>query len=79
MDAIGQNHPQLHFIYLAEANIRYAMLSFYTAVTQSSRAQTEVTPVNQSSVQSHTVAVLWLAYTTQNGEEKSLQEKTINQ
>lgn len=44
------NHPQLHFIYLAEANIRYAMLSFYTAVTQSGRAQTEVTPVNQSSV-----------------------------
>lgn len=79
MDAIGQNHPQLHFIYLAEANIRYAMLSFYTAVTQSGRAQTEVTPVNQSSVQSHAVAVLWLAYTTQNGEEKSLQEKTINQ
>lgn len=42
MDAIGQNHPQLHFISLAEANIRYAMLSFYTAVTQSGRAQTEV-------------------------------------
>lgn len=50
MDAVGQNHPQLHFIYLAEANIRYAVLSFYTAVTQSGRAQTEVTPVNQSSV-----------------------------
>lgn len=79
MDAIGQNHPQLHFIYLAEANIRYAVLSFYTAVIQSGRAQTEVTPVNQSSVQSHTVAVLWLAYTAQNGEEKPLQEKTINQ
>lgn len=31
-------------------NIRYAMLSFYTAVTQSGRAQTEITPVNQSSV-----------------------------